>query len=243
MNHLVRAEWTKLCTTRSMKLYLFGGLVAAALLTAATTATAGQDGNAPVGSARYLANLLGLSTLPAFVGLLLGLLAMAGEYQHRTITQTFLVTPVRGRVIAAKLVLLGAAGAVMAAAMMGVALLVAAVPLASAASVEVTAAVGATVAGSVLAGALLAIAGVALGALFRNQVAAIVAVALWATLGEGIVSAVAPGVARWLPGMAAAALGGGADGMPAWAAALLLTGYGCAAAAAATRTTMRRDIA
>ena len=243
MNHLVRAEWMKLRTTRSTRLYLIGALTAAALLAAATTTTAGQDGNAPLGSAGYLENLLGLSTLPAFVGLLLGLLAMAGEYQHRTITPTFLVTPVRGRIVAAKLVAVGVAGAVMAAAMMAMALLVVAVPLANAASIEVTGAVAAAVAGSVLAGALLAAAGVAIGALFRNQVAAIVAVALWATLGEGIISVLAPGVARWLPGMAAAALGGSGDGLPAWGAVLLLAGYACAAAAAATRTTVRRDIA
>ena len=99
MNHLVRAEWMKLRTTRSTRLYLIAALTAAVLLSAATTATAGQDGNAPLGSAGYLENLLGLSTLPAFVGLLLGLLAMAGEYQHRTITPTFLVTPVRGRIV------------------------------------------------------------------------------------------------------------------------------------------------
>jgi ABC-2 type transport system permease protein len=243
MNRLVRAEWLKLRTTRSTSLYVIGALAATALLAAATTATAGQTGNAPLGSAAYLENLLGLSTLPAFVGLLLGLLATAGEYQHRTITQTFLVTPVRGRIVAAKLLALGVAGAVIAMAMIAIALLVVAIPLANAASVELTAAVAATVAGSVLAGALLAAAGVALGALFRSQVAAIVAVALWATLGEGIISVLAPGVARWLPGMAAAALGGGGDGLPAWGAALLLAGYGCAAAAAATLTTVRRDIA
>jgi hypothetical protein len=43
--------------------------------------------------------------------------------------------------------------------------------------------------------------------------------------------------------MAASALGGSGDGLPAWGAALLLGGYACAAAAAATRTTVRRDIA
>jgi hypothetical protein len=163
MNHLVRTEWTKLRTTRSTRLFLVGAMVAAGLLAAATTATAGQQGSAPLGSEGYLENLLGLSTLPAFVGLLLGLLAMAGEYQHRTITQTFLVSPVRGRVVAAKLVALGVAGAVTTVAMMVMALLVAAFPLAHAASVAVTAGVAAKVAGSVLAGTLLASAGVALG--------------------------------------------------------------------------------
>ena len=49
--------------------------------------TAGGE-NAALGSADNLANVVGASSLPAFVMLIVGILAMAGEYQHRTVTST-----------------------------------------------------------------------------------------------------------------------------------------------------------
>lgn len=42
--------------------------------------------------------------------LILGLLAMAGEFRHDTATSTFLVTPNRGRVVGAKLAASGLVG-------------------------------------------------------------------------------------------------------------------------------------
>jgi hypothetical protein len=56
----------------------------------------------------------------------------------------------------------------------------------------------------------------------------------------------APDVGRWLPGGAASALSGVATAngglLPMWGAALLLTVYGLAFAAAGTRLVLQRDI-
>ena len=53
--------------------------------------------------------------------LILGVLGMSGEFRHGTATPTFLVTPQRGRVVAAKVVAYALAGVALAAASAGVA--------------------------------------------------------------------------------------------------------------------------
>ena len=74
----------------------------------------GRDGN-PSLSADSLPMLVGLPvTLLSGAALLLGILGMAGEFRHQTVTQTFLVTPDRGRVVAAKLVAYPLAGILLA---------------------------------------------------------------------------------------------------------------------------------
>lgn len=247
MNAPIRAELLKLRTTRSAGGFLLVALALAALLGAATAGTAGEDTAAALGTAGNLANVLGVSALPGIGALVLGILAMAGEYQHRTITQTVLTTPARGRVLAAKLVAVALVAAPVAAAMMGVAL-AAALPriLSQGAPLDlVDRAVAETVAGNLLAAALLGVLGVSLGALVRNQTVALVFVAAWALVGEGVLSIVAGReAARWLPGGAAQAVISGGDGLlPLGAAAVLLAGYAALGALAASRLTVSRDIA
>ena len=110
MIRLVRAEFTKLATTR-----LIYGLTAvmaafAVLTVVAGIAGAGQEGN-PSLSADSLSTIVAAPvTLLSGAALLLGILGMAGEFRHQTVTQTFLVTPDRGRVVAAKLVAYPLAG-------------------------------------------------------------------------------------------------------------------------------------
>ena len=125
MNALIDTEVFKLRTARSTWGFLAGGLALGALLGAATSATAGEDVAAALGTADNMANVLGVSALPGVLMLILGILMTAGEYQHRTITQTFLTTPVRGRVMAAKLAALALVGLPVALAVMGAALLAA----------------------------------------------------------------------------------------------------------------------
>jgi ABC-2 type transport system permease protein len=246
MNALIRAELLKLSSTRTTRLLVLGGLAIAALVGTAT-ATTGEQASAALGSADSIANIVGVSAMPGFFMLILGVLAMAGEYQHRTITQTFLSVPVRGRVVAAKLAAIATAGVVTATAMMTTALL-AALPhvWAAGGSIHlVNAEVGRTALGTLLAGALFGIAGTSLGALLRSQIAALVAVAAWVAIGEAVLALIlGPDVARWLPGGVASALAAsGVHALPLWAAALVLTGYCAAGVAAATRFTLRRDVA
>jgi ABC-2 type transport system permease protein len=91
--------------------------------------------------------------------------------------------------------------------------------------------------------------GVALGALTRNTIGAIVAAIGWTVFAEEIIlQTVAPGLDKWLPTGAAIGLTnapgpGPSHGLSPTVAGLVLTVYAVALLVAATRTTMRRDIA
>jgi len=244
---LVATEILKLRTARSTRGFLLGGLAVAVLLGAATSATAGEEAAAALGSADNLANVLGVSALPGVIMLILGILATAGEYQHHTITQTFLTTPVRGRVVAAKLAALALLGLPVAAAVMGAAV-AGALPrlLLDADGLDVlNSAVAQTVAGNLLAAVLLGVVGVGVGGLLRNQLAGVILAVAWALIGEGILSVLLGQEAvRWLPGGAAQSVVAGGDGeLALLPAALVLAGYAGALTLAASRLTLRRDIA
>ena len=248
MTRLIRAELTKLATTR-----LIYGMAAAmaafAVLIVAASAT-GVEGAPPLSADSFPAFVAAPTKLLAGAALLLGILGMAGEFRHQTVTQTFLVTPDRGRVVAAKLVAYPLAGIALALATLAVTAAVAAGWLAATGITlslpePVAYALGHVLLGAVLAAGLCALVGVGVAALVRNQVAALVGVAVWVLLVEGLLMSLlhAPSLAKWLPSAAAAALTNpGGAGLSRLAGALLLTGYALALALIGTRLVVRRDI-
>ena len=245
MTRLVRAEFTKLATTRLIY-GLAAGMAAFAVLTVAANILDRQG--APPRSADSLPVLVAAPvTLLSGAALLLGILGMAGEFRHQTVTQTFLVTPDRGRVVAAKLVAYPLAGIALALTTLA---LTAAVSTAWLAAKGITpslldARLGRVLLGAVLAAGLCGMVGVGVAALVRNQVAALVGVAVWVLLVEGLLMSLlnAPSLGKWLPSAAAAALtnpGGGQ--LSRLAGALLLAAYALALALIGTRLVVRRDI-
>jgi ABC-2 type transport system permease protein len=179
-----------------------------------------------------------------FAGLA-GTIAITAEIRYGTIRPTFLVTPRRGPVLAAKLaigVLVGIVFGVIAEALM-----------AADASVGFAARGIANqltggdylqlLAGGAAAAAFWAAAGVGIGAVVRNQVAALVGLCTWMFVVETTAESFVPGAARFLPGSAGNALAGNSDELSAAVAALLLLLYATAAAAVGWRSTLRRDIA
>jgi ABC-2 type transport system permease protein len=181
--------------------------------------------------------------------LILGLMAVAGEYRDRTITDTFLVTPRRERVIGAKLVVYTALGFVFAILTAAVAVAITAAWLtARGSTLDIgSAGVWNTVIGAVLWDTGFAAIGVSLGALVPNLTAAIVAGLAWIALVEGLVAQViGSGLARWLPMAAGQALEGlsvpGRELLAPLAGGLVLAAYAIGLGALAAVATVRRDV-
>ncbi|MEV4381296.1 hypothetical protein [Streptosporangium sp. NPDC049644] len=100
--------------------------------------------------------------------------------------------------------------------------------------------------GSVLSVVLYGLLGVGLGALLRNQVAAVAVALAWFMYADYLLTMPLPGLGRWLPTGAARALGGmnmrGGELLPAWGGGLLFAGYVVVIVLAARALTLRRDI-
>jgi ABC-2 type transport system permease protein len=163
-----------------------------------------------------------------------------------TITDTYLATPRRGRVIAAKFAVYTTAGV-----MSGVVLAITAVV---ATAVAFTANGGSldlsnsdlwrTLGGGVAVNAAFAALGVSLDALIRNLAAALAAALAWIALVEGLIGELIDDLEPWLPFAGGQALGRmpGAPDISQWAGGLLLAGYTVVFAAIALTTSIRHDI-
>ena len=241
MTTLIVNEVRKLRTIRGPWLLLAAGPLLVSIGVAGEFA-GGADVTQP-----GLAHLsVGHTGLVSLVALVFGITAVAGEYRNKTITDTYLSTPRRGRVLAAKFAVYITAGAAF-----GVVLAITAV---IATVVALTANGGSldlsnsdlwrTVAGRVAINAAFAAIGVSLGALIRNLAAALTVAFAWIALVEGLIGELISGLEPWFPfagGQALARLPGAPD-ISQSAGGLLLASYTVALAAIALATSIRRDI-
>ncbi len=251
MSGLLRAELLKLRTVALPWWLLLTTLALVLLGVLATVLTAGLEG-APLqrDDPQLLARAVASASGGNIVVLVLGILALTQEFRFGTATPSFLVTPRRGRVLVAKL---------MAVSLTGLAFAVVSVVVALAASTALIAARGDALTfdravlevllGVGLVMLLYGPIGVAVGALVRNQIAAVVGALAWTFVAEQLLIGLLPEVGRWLPGGASGAvlqLGDLAttrgDLLPPWAGALLLVAYAVVLSAVAARSTLRRDL-
>ena len=238
---LIANELRKLRTIRGPWLLLAGPVL---VIVGVAGEVAGQADD-PAQTAIHAVAHAGVVSL---LTLIFGITAVAGEYRHQTITDTYLATPRRGRVIAAKFAVYTAVGAVFG-------LMLAITAVAVAAAVAITANGGSldlsnrdlwrTLAGGVACNAAFAAIGVSLGALIPNLAAAI---ATRPRLDRARRRAdrrrLIPDLEAWLPFAAAKPRPPPArhPDISQWASGLLLAGYTVVFAAIALTTSIRRDI-
>ncbi|TDB73076.1 ABC transporter permease, partial [Actinomadura sp. KC216] len=240
MINLVRAELLKIRSTRMWIGMLALSLGFSLMGLAVYVALAGveMDGDmaiAPVTDPSTVRAFYASASGGVLFMMILGIMGITTEYRHQTISGTFLVTPVRGRVLAAKLIsyFLFGAGFGLATVLVTVAVALPALAIKGGSTSLLDHDVPLILGGTVLAMALYALVGLGLGALIRNQIAAIIVAVGWVQLVEGIVTVALPEVGQWLPAGAVRAItlttsafggSGGLDTLPAWGGALLLVG-------------------
>jgi ABC-2 type transport system permease protein len=240
---LLSSEWLKIRTTRTALWYLLGLVVIVGI------AVAGQVANAPdfiLESEEGFIDTLEASSAATFFTLLFGIIGMTGEYRHETVTHTFLATPVRERVVVAKV--LTYAGAGLALGVFAVLVTFAmALPWLAAKDADPTLLdrdVGLFLVGVLATAALWGALGIAFGSVFPNQVGAIVIVLVWLLIVENILFGLLPEVAPYTPGGAARGLMqiDGEDVLSMWSAAAVTIGYVFALAGIGARLVIQRDV-
>lgn len=238
---MLRTEWLKLHTTRTPWLMLLAAQLI--IILGASGLLARRSADDPTATTGAVAHV-GLAGL---IPLILGIMAVAGEYRHRTVTDTFLGSPRRGRVVGAKVIVYATTGLTFGLIGTATALVTTAIWLAAkGSSLDMTADVWRTAGGGILWNGLFAAIGVGIGALIRNLVVAISAALAWLALVEGLIGQlVGTSAARWLPFNAGTALERlpGTHGLPQAGAGLLLAGYATVIVVAALLTSIRRDVA
>jgi ABC-2 type transport system permease protein len=241
----LRSELLKQRSTQTTLFLLLGVIVLVALASAVhVLAPAASD----LASRSHQLEVFAVgSRVGMLFAALVGAMAITAEIRYGTIRATFLVTPRRGPVIAAKLAV---------SALVGVGFGLLAQGLMAAATTAALSARGIDnrleagdyvqlLTGGAAAAALWAAIGLGVGALVRNQVATLVGLCAWMLIVENLLLPFVPDAGRFTPGAAGLALAGRtADGLLSPApAALVLAFCTLAAATAGWIATVRRDVA
>jgi ABC-2 type transport system permease protein len=224
----------------------YGFLAAILGFTALNTSLSLTDTTAGLDTADGVRHVVSAGRDFLFLFIALGAVGAAGEFRHATAVPTFLATPARWHVLAAKLAANLGLGAIVAAACVAAQMAIA-LPWIDAQATGVTpwsATVLEPAISSILCGAAYCALGVAVGMLVRNQIVALAITLGWFAVVEGALASFMPDVSRFLPG----GLFSGADNpattlLPLPIAAAVLAVYVAGLSVLTARTTLRHDIA
>lgn len=177
-------------------------------------------------SAADARSLLSFAGTAGLAMLVLGIVAAAGEYRHHTIVATALISPRRVDALVAQVAAYATAGLAVG---LVSALLAAAIALPWLAyknpSTGVSASALATLfVGTVAYTTLSAVIGVGLGALVRNQVAAVAILMLYLSIGSYVVAIALPDISKFDPTTIGIAMSGGTQGIGGPSSPLLTIG-------------------
>jgi ABC-2 type transport system permease protein len=248
---MIRHLRTEVLKQRSTRAGIVGVVAApaiAALVALAVLGAAGTNGKDPLQPATLVQVVGAPASVITVVALLLGVVAVAGEYRHQTITTTFLATPRREVVVVAKLLALLLVGAVTGFASVAVPIGIAGPWLAvHQVGLHLDADLVRVAAGVVGSTALCGALGVAVGTLVRYQTTAVAVVLAWMLAVEGVLHDVFSRwrLVEWLPAAASRTLvqpQHGHVGLSAAVAAVVLVGYVLALGTVGVVVTLRRDI-
>lgn len=257
---LVRIELLKLTSTRLPYGLLATSLGLSLLFTILEAARAGTPGG-PAALTGYAgqSQIVTGGVWGLIFASVLGVTVSSGEFRHHTATLTYLATPSRSRVLAAKAAAGAVAGAVFG---LTVYVITLAVGFSFVAARGYHLAIGAGTladwgAGHLVGAALLGVIGVVAGSLVRSQVATVIGVFVWMIIIESLIGGLFNAARPYLPYTAATALAGtplgaasfgpgrgasGAAPLPFAASTALLAAIALAGALIAARTTIRRDV-
>ena len=151
--------------------------------------------------------MLKFGAITCVVMLILGILAAGSEFRHRTIVPVLLATPHRARIFAVKVAVIAVLGAAFSAVVFGLGLGYHRPDAVGARDAPPAGRSRPALRGTVLSSACFGMIGVALGALTRNTIGAIVAAIAWTLFIEQVIlNAIVPHIEKWLPTAAAIGL-------------------------------------
>jgi ABC-2 type transport system permease protein len=190
MINQIRSEWVKLRSVRSTMAMLVAAVVLAVGIGLLTVKLSKNPDIVSVLTGVSVANLLFM---------VLGVQIIGQEYRFNTIRPTFSTAPKRGRVIAAKAVVLTTAVAATTALLVGLTL----------AGAQIVAELGdrsidvgparRIIIGTIVAAVLSSLFGYAIGCLVRQPIAGMMIALIWVLAVELTISALLDGAERWLP--------------------------------------------
>jgi ABC-2 type transport system permease protein len=237
MNALLKSEFRKLRTTRTV----YGFLLAMVIVAVGTVVEASKTDFADPLHEQGFVLFTGLLTRVLL--LVLGIRIITDEFRHGTIVPSLLATPQRVRALAAKLIMATLTGAVLAA-VAGAAMVLTALSIGptGGGGLELDTQAGRTLAGFIGAGALWTIVGVALGTVVRSQVLAIVGGLLWLMGIEDMLKSRLGDLSDLLPGGAGLIMVVGSSLRQVLTGALILLSFSVAMACGSAIAITRRDV-